>query len=342
MVPRGRRRRGGGLPGGLAHGPRWAGDRAILGLAASEGAGGGVTGSVGGGSGVPGGGGDYDFFVSYTGADAGWAEWIAWQLEERVRFGDRAARVFVQAWDLVPGTNWVSGMHLALPASARVVPVLSPAYLADSRYGNAEWLAVWPDDPDGLRRRVVPVRVRECRPGGLLRSITYIDLVGRDEASAATALLSGITASVEGRAKPTLAPTFPGPGGRVTGGGGRPSFPGQPTGISAGGAGRSAHPSGPGAVAGEDRSGERLDPGEEGERREPAVTVLHISDTQFGARHVFGKVGLTEADRAQSSLFRRLHDDLAELAENEGLRPDLVVVTGDLAETGDEGEFDQA
>src|SRR5215475_12790815 len=323
MVPRGRRRRGGGLPGGLAHGPRWAGDRAILGLAASEGAGGGVAGSVGGGSGVPGGGGDYDFFVSYTGVDAGWAEWIAWQLEGRVRFGDRDARVFVQAWDLVPGTNWASGMHLALPASARVVPVLSPAYLADSRDGNAEWLAVWPDDTDGLRRRVVPVRVRESRPGGLLRSITYIDLVGRDEALAATALLSGIMASVEGRAKPTLAPTFPGPGGRAAGGGGRPSFPGR---VSAA-AGRSSTGSGA---------------GEEGESGEPAVTVLHISDTQFGAHHVFGKAGLTEADRAQSSLFRRLQDDLADRAEIEGLRPDLVVVTGDLAETGEESEFDQA
>ncbi len=37
-----------------------------------------------------------------------------------------------------------------------------------------------------------------------------------------------------------------------------------------------------------------------------------------------------------------MHDDLRDRAEIDGLRPDLVVVTGDLAETGDEGEFDQA
>jgi hypothetical protein len=39
-----------------------------------------------------GGGGDYDFFVSYTGADAAWAEWIPWQLETGVRLGGRPRR----------------------------------------------------------------------------------------------------------------------------------------------------------------------------------------------------------------------------------------------------------
>ncbi|WP_239342284.1 TIR domain-containing protein, partial [Frankia sp. CiP3] len=260
----------------------------------------------------------YDFFVSYTGVDAAWAQWIAWQLEARVRFGERPARVFVQAWDLVPGTNWAASMHRTLPASARVVPVLSPTYLTDSRYGNAEWLAIWPDDPEGRNRRIVPVRVADCRPEGLLRSTTYIDLVGHDETTATDTLLAGITASIEGRAKPTVAPLFPGATAP-------PAFPGpddQPAALS------ETAPISPTA-------GRLTTP------TEPAVTVLHISDTQFGAHHVFGRAGLTEADRAHGSLFGRLHDDLRDRAEIDGLRPDLVVVTGDLAETGDEGEFDQ-
>uniref|UniRef100_UPI002AD4AF39 TIR domain-containing protein n=1 Tax=unclassified Frankia TaxID=2632575 RepID=UPI002AD4AF39 len=267
-------------------------------------------------------GGRYDFFVSYTGVDVAWAAWIAWQLEARVRFGERSdersARVFVQAWDLVPGTNWATRMHLALPASARVVPVLSPTYLSDSRYGNAEWLAIWPDDPEGAKRRIVPVRVADCQPTGLLRSTTYIDLVGHDETAAADRLLAGITASIEGRAKPTVAPPFPGTAAR-------PAFPGsddQP-------------------VVPRQAVTARITAGRPGKATEPAVTVLHISDTQFGAHHVFGRAGRTETDRAHASLFARLHDDLRGRAETEGLRPDLVVVTGDLAETGDEGEFDQ-
>ncbi|WP_322770676.1 TIR domain-containing protein, partial [Frankia sp. Cr1] len=263
-------------------------------------------------------GGRYDFFVSYTGVDAAWAAWIAWQLEARVRFGERSARVFVQAWDLVPGTNWATRMHRTLPASARVVPVLSPTYLAESRYGNAEWLAIWPEDPEGAKRRIVPVRVADCQPTGLLRSITYIDLVGRDETAAADTLLTGITGSVEGRAKPAVAPPFPGAAAR-------PAFPGSDD-----------QPIVPGQATTVKTAAVRL-----GKATEPAVTVLHISDIQFGAHHVFGRAGLTEADRAHASLFARLHDDLRDRAGTDGLRPDLVVVTGDLTETGDESEFDQ-
>jgi hypothetical protein len=46
-----------------------------------------------------------DFFVSYTQADRAWAEWIAWILEEDDH------RVLVQAWDFVPGTNWIQSMQ---------------------------------------------------------------------------------------------------------------------------------------------------------------------------------------------------------------------------------------
>src|SRR4029077_22704 len=47
----------------------------------------------------------WDFFVSYTEADRAWAEWIAWVLEAD------GYRVLVQAWDFVPGSNWVQGMQ---------------------------------------------------------------------------------------------------------------------------------------------------------------------------------------------------------------------------------------
>ncbi|MGH4000453.1 MAG: trypsin-like peptidase domain-containing protein, partial [Pseudonocardiaceae bacterium] len=71
------------------------------------------------------------------------------------------------------------------------------------------------------------------------------------------------------------------------------------------------------------------------------LTVLHVSDPQFGRNHLFGGNGLTPADRTHDTLFRRLHDDLDRLAGDHGLRPDLMVVTGDLAEWGLPDEFDQ-
>src|ERR1022692_1756784 len=71
------------------------------------------------------------------------------------------------------------------------------------------------------------------------------------------------------------------------------------------------------------------------------LTILHVSDPQFGAHHLFGGNGLTPADRAEDTLFRRLHNDLAHLADEHGLLPDLLVVTGDLAEWGLRSEFRQ-
>lgn len=67
------------------------------------------------------------------------------------------------------------------------------------------------------------------------------------------------------------------------------------------------------------------------------ITLLHLSDPQFGPKHAFG-VEISGPER-WDSLLARLCLDLGELLEKEGLRPDVVAVTGDLAERGTPGEF---
>ena len=72
------------------------------------------------------------------------------------------------------------------------------------------------------------------------------------------------------------------------------------------------------------------------------LTILHLSDPQFGQNPAAtAGTGLTAADRYRDSFFARLHEDLAKLAGTHGLRPDLIVVTGDLAERGLPSEFGQ-
>ena len=95
----------------------------------------------------------WDFFVSYTQADRVWAEWIAWELEEA------GHRVLVQAWDFVPGSNWIQGMQEGVTRARRTIAVLSPAYL-ESEYGEAEWQAAWGKDPAARDRKLLVVRVR--------------------------------------------------------------------------------------------------------------------------------------------------------------------------------------
>ena len=48
-----------------------------------------------------------DFFVSYTGADRAWAEWIAWQLEAA------GYTTLLQAWDFRPGGDFLHQMQQA-------------------------------------------------------------------------------------------------------------------------------------------------------------------------------------------------------------------------------------
>jgi len=154
-------------------------------------------------AGVAPGAGGWDFFISYTGADQAWAEWIAWQAEAV------GYRVLVQAWDFVPGTNWIERMHTGLTRATRVIAILSPAYVQSSRFGAAEWQAAWATDPEGRLRRVIPVRVADCEQPGLLAGIVAVDLFDLPEPEAATRLHQAITRAIAGRAKPSTLPPFP-------------------------------------------------------------------------------------------------------------------------------------
>jgi 3',5'-cyclic AMP phosphodiesterase CpdA len=69
------------------------------------------------------------------------------------------------------------------------------------------------------------------------------------------------------------------------------------------------------------------------------ITILHVSDMQFGRNHRFGRLGLPAPDDAFDSLLARLRDDLLLLKRDHGLVPDLLVVSGDLAEWGMPQEF---
>ena len=141
-----------------------------------------------------------DFFISYTHVDRSWAEWIAWQLEAA------GYATVLQAWDFRPGANFALAMQHAAAESDRTIAVLSPAYL-QSGFTAAEWAAAFARDPTGTQGLLLPVRIHDCEPRGLLPQIVYIDLVGLDAEAARETLLAGMRRQ---RAKPTREPGFPG------------------------------------------------------------------------------------------------------------------------------------
>lgn len=141
-----------------------------------------------------------DFFISYTSADKTWAEWIGYVLEEE------GSSAIIQAWDFRPGSNFVLEMQRAATEAKRTIMVLSPDYLK-SQFASSEWAAAFAQDPQGLKRSLIPVVVRDCRVSGLLTSLVHINLVGATEDAARELLLNGVR---EGRAKPAQRPSFPG------------------------------------------------------------------------------------------------------------------------------------
>jgi hypothetical protein len=124
-----------------------------------------------------------DFFISYTGTDRRWAEWIAWQLEKTGGYS-----TVIQAWDFNAGGNFILEMHRAAKETDRTIAVLSSRYL-ESLYAQPEWAAALVQDPTGTKRLLIPIRIEDVQPDGLLAPLIYIDLVGLLETVAKDRLL---------------------------------------------------------------------------------------------------------------------------------------------------------
>jgi tetratricopeptide (TPR) repeat protein len=140
-----------------------------------------------------------DFFISYTKADEAWAQWIAWTLEE-IGFS-----VIVQAWDFLPGSNFVLEMQRAMREASKTIALLSNDYLK-AQYTQSEWANAFANDPKGEGHELIPIKVGECNPEGLLQTTIHLDLVGCSEKAAKSVLLKLRDAV---RSKPEEKPAFP-------------------------------------------------------------------------------------------------------------------------------------
>ncbi|WP_232835554.1 TIR domain-containing protein [Actinocorallia populi] len=243
-----------------------------------------------------------EIFVSYSPADERWASWIAWELEAA------GYRTMLQAWDFVPGTNFIDFMDRGVSEAAVVIAVLSRNYMR-SRYGRMEWQAALRASPDDPSAKLVTVRLEDCELEGLLATITYVDLVGvTDEDAARDLLLTRVREALAGRAKPEDRPPSPFP----------PAAPPVP--APAPGGGRQARrapavqPAYPPEASG-------------GEPRRQEVSILHLAGPRFGW-------SLADEPFDAASLQARIWAELTEL----NVRPDLLVVSGDLTESGSRRE----
>ncbi|MFC9895887.1 TIR domain-containing protein [Nocardia sp. NPDC127579] len=251
-----------------------------------------------------------DFFISYSPADERWATWLAWQLESA------GYRTLIQAWDFVPGTNFIDFMDRGVRESAVVLAVLSENYL-NSKGGTQEWQATYRTEPGKL----LPIRIAECELSGLLATITYVDMVGVASADVARrTLLERVGHLLAGRAKPGLAPAFPldapveslleDESGTVE----RPWHRRTP-------------------VAAPEFPGSATVPAD----RHEGVSVLHVAGPRFG-RGLLGRDDPATAGDLQAHIWA----NVTQLVDQGVPKPDLLVVTGDLTEAARPSQVDEA
>jgi len=264
-----------------------------------------------------------DFFVSYSPADEGWASWIAWELEKA------GYRTVLQAWDFVPGTNFIDFMDRGVTQARAVIAVLSRAYLK-SRYGRLEWQSAIRADPDDPARKLITVKIDDSPVEGLLATITYVNLVGvTDPATARGRLLGRVRQAVAGRAKPAGPPGFPFPAA-VAGGGGEPGPLFDDHGWADEGAQSRRKP----GMAPVYPLGRPAAP-----QARTALSILHVAGPRFGRAQPEGAPGLPPDAAA---LQERVWAGVTQLTDSGLPQPELLVISGDLTETGSPREFDQA
>jgi hypothetical protein len=137
-----------------------------------------------------------DFFVSHAGRDTGWAEWLAWQLEQA------GYRVELDVWDWAPGEDFVVCMQTALESADRLLAVCTEAYFA-SVFGGAELRAAFAGST-AVQGRIVPVIVEPVSVPTLFAPLIPLDLTGLDEAAAAVRLQDRLAS-----ARPSRPPPYP-------------------------------------------------------------------------------------------------------------------------------------
>ncbi|MCK9894003.1 TIR domain-containing protein [Frankia sp. AgB32] len=253
-----------------------------------------------------------DIFISYTPADERWATWIAWELESA------GYQTMIQAWDFVPGSNFLDYIDLGVREATLVIAVLSSNY-EKSRWGRLEWQIALRADPDESSRKLVTVRIEDYPLAGMLALITFVDLVNvANPRLAREKLLAQVGEALRGRGKPALQPGFPPDG----------PLPGTIT---------AAAPSQTPLASRRNRRRPQVAPlfppstSPTGPRTD--LTVLQLAAPRFSQRD-------NELRVSASAWQEKVWSQVTRLQDSGAPRPEILVLSGELTASGHPREFD--
>ena len=126
-----------------------------------------------------------DYFISYNKTNKAWAKWIGGTLEEN------GYSVYLQAWDIAPGNDFIERMNDFLEYSKNYIAVYSQAF-CDSEYCMKEFQTAFNAHINKEIEKFIPIRLEKVKMGTLYKTTVYIDLFDLTEEKATKALLDGV------------------------------------------------------------------------------------------------------------------------------------------------------
>ncbi len=126
-----------------------------------------------------------DFFISYSRKNEDWAQWIAKTLQQN------GYSVYLQAWDIVPGDDFMSQMRTFLQCSKNCIAVVSESYW-ESKYCKLEFSSAYNAKLNNRISKLIPIRVEDVSMDALYDTIVHVDLFDMDEKQATRTLLRSV------------------------------------------------------------------------------------------------------------------------------------------------------
>lgn len=117
----------------------------------------------------------YDVFISYSHQDADWV----WE-HLLLRLEGAGLRACIDQRDFEIGTPSLVNMERAVDRSRHTILVLTPAWV-ESEWADFESLIGGTGDPAGRRRKLLPIKLKECTPSSRISMLTPVDFTQPDE-----------------------------------------------------------------------------------------------------------------------------------------------------------------
>ncbi len=129
-----------------------------------------------------------DFFISRAGADKAFAVWLGQVLAAN-------GKSYILQDEHFGHQDFIAAMDRALKSGAHTIALYSQAYL-NSEYCLKEAATVLHGDPFNKHELLIPLRIETCAPDGVLKNLSFTDLLPERRQADATALALKILAAV--------------------------------------------------------------------------------------------------------------------------------------------------